>query len=80
MPRVFPRELAQEARQIPQTLPRSQGHYLDWAQAIKSGTQPSASFEATASLNEIVRESFPFVWVAKRSHLASLTPIAWMRE
>ncbi|MEQ9824600.1 MAG: Gfo/Idh/MocA family oxidoreductase [Puniceicoccaceae bacterium] len=53
-PRVFPRELKEEADAVPRTLPRSDGHFRDWIDAIQSGTQSSANFEYSARLTEIV--------------------------
>ena len=39
----------------PKTLPRSQGHHLDWINGCRRGVQPSANFEYSAPLTELVQ-------------------------
>jgi predicted dehydrogenase len=53
-PRVFPRELRLEAEAIPRSIPRSNGHFRDWIDAIHTGTRCSGDFEYSARLTEIV--------------------------
>jgi len=52
-PRVFPQELSRSLNRPEKSVPRSNGHYRDWIDAIKGGPPASANFEYSARLTEI---------------------------
>ncbi|MCC5939030.1 MAG: Gfo/Idh/MocA family oxidoreductase [Lunatimonas sp.] len=52
-PKVFPETLAKSIKVPAQTIPRSNGHFRDWVDAIKGGPKASANFEYGAHLTEI---------------------------
>lgn len=54
MPVLLPGNLTEQARQVPQAMPRSPGHYEEWVQACKGGVRPAASFEYSGPMTEIV--------------------------
>src|SRR5262245_40747145 len=54
MPQLLPRELHEQAKLVPKTMPRSPGHYEEWVQACKGGKSPAASFEYSGPLTETV--------------------------
>ncbi|MBI82880.1 MAG: oxidoreductase [Planctomycetaceae bacterium] len=54
MPRLAPVELAEEARQVPKTMPRSVGHHLEWIEACKGGKPAMSNFGYSGPLTEIV--------------------------
>jgi len=54
-PRLIPESKMQAYEQPDKTIPRVKGpHEQDWANACKSGTQPSASFDYSGPLTEMV--------------------------
>ena len=52
-PEVFPQSLAESLQEIPQSIPRSDGHHADWIAAIKGGKPASSEFGYGAKLTEI---------------------------
>ncbi len=54
MPRLAPVELAEEARQVPKTMPRSVGHHREWLEACKGGKPAMSNFGYSGPLTEIV--------------------------
>ncbi|MDZ4686750.1 MAG: Gfo/Idh/MocA family oxidoreductase [Planctomycetaceae bacterium] len=54
MPVLLPAELHEQARTVPQTMPRSPGHYEEWVQACKGGQTPAASFDYSGPMTETV--------------------------
>ncbi|MBD3626724.1 Gfo/Idh/MocA family oxidoreductase [Cyclobacterium sp.] len=53
VPHVFPKSLAESMKKPDETIPRSNGHFRDWVDAIKGGPAASANFEYGAHLTEI---------------------------
>ena len=54
MPNVLPVELMEEARAVPQTMPRSIGHHKEWLEACKGGTTPVSNFGYSGPMTEVV--------------------------
>ena len=54
MPTLLPAELHEEAKAVPKSMARSQGHYEEWLLACKGGPQPVSNFEYAGPLTEIV--------------------------
>lgn len=52
--RIYPLERAKEVGPIPQSIPRSPGHYVEFIQACKGGPTPGSSFEWAGPLTETV--------------------------
>jgi predicted dehydrogenase len=53
MPQLYPESLRQSFTPPQASLPRSNGHFRDWIDAIKGGSTASANFEYGARLTEI---------------------------
>jgi predicted dehydrogenase len=51
---IFPESRRQEVGQIAKTIPRSQGHYKEWAEACKGGKPAGSNFDWAAPLAEAV--------------------------
>jgi predicted dehydrogenase len=51
-PRLIPDKRMQEYQRPPRTLPRSVGHYKEWAQACKTGTATRSNFGFAGPLTE----------------------------
>jgi hypothetical protein len=47
-------ERAKEVGEIPKTIPRSPGHYIEWIQACKGGPAPGSNFDWAGPLTETV--------------------------
>jgi predicted dehydrogenase len=54
MPELLPRALAEKAKAVPKTMPRSIGHYEEWMAACKGGPRPMSNFDYAGPLTEIV--------------------------
>lgn len=54
MPRLLPRELHEQAQQVPKTLERSPGHYEEWVNACKGGPKPVSNFDYAGPMTETV--------------------------
>ncbi len=54
MPQLLPTELHEQAKVVPQTLARSPGHYEEWVEACRGGKRPTASFDYSGPMTEIV--------------------------
>ncbi|MGH7139771.1 MAG: gfo/Idh/MocA family oxidoreductase, partial [Pirellulales bacterium] len=54
MSQLLPRELHERAKLVAKTMERSPGHYEEWVAACKGGKTPTASFDYTGPLTEIV--------------------------
>lgn len=52
-PKVFPERVASDLKVPKPSIPRSNGHFRDWVDAIKGGPKSSANFEFGAHLTEI---------------------------
>ncbi|HWL00231.1 MAG TPA: hypothetical protein VNQ55_09800, partial [Parapedobacter sp.] len=52
-PQIFPENRRERYRPPAPHIPRSNGHYRDWIDAIKGGVPASANFEYGARLTEI---------------------------
>jgi hypothetical protein len=52
MPRVLPAELQAAADAVPQSIPRSPGHYEEWIAACKGGESPVSSFDYAGPMTE----------------------------
>lgn len=52
-PRLLPESLMKSYQRPPKTIPRSNGHYLDWIQACKGGSASSAHFDYAGPLTEM---------------------------
>lgn len=52
-PQVYPEPLAEQAKQVPESLKRSVGHHADWIAAIKGGPPASSDFGYGGKLTEI---------------------------
>jgi hypothetical protein len=52
MPQLLPRELHDEAAQVPKTMERSAGHYEEWVAACKGGPQPVSNFDYAGPMTE----------------------------
>ncbi|MDF9798536.1 putative dehydrogenase [Catalinimonas alkaloidigena] len=52
-PEIYPESLRDAVKPPRQTIPRSNGHFRDWVDAIKGGDPSSANFEYGARLTEI---------------------------
>jgi hypothetical protein len=52
--RLFPEKLAQEFGEPPQKIPRSKGHYNEWAAACKGGKPAGSNFDWAGPLAEVV--------------------------
>jgi predicted dehydrogenase len=54
-PTLYPASLMDEAKQVPQTLPRIEGpHEMNWVRAIRGETQASSPFDYAAPLTEVM--------------------------
>ncbi len=53
-PRLLPASRDKDYRRPPKTLPRSIGHYREWAQACKQGTPTRSNFDFAGPLTEAV--------------------------
>ncbi len=53
--RIFPEEKMKAYKQPEPTLPRTRGHYNDWLDAIKNGTQAGSNFDYGGPLTELVQ-------------------------
>lgn len=53
-PRLLPESVANEFNALPQKLPRSVGHHLEWIAACKGGPAAGANFDYSGPLTEIV--------------------------
>jgi predicted dehydrogenase len=51
---VYPESLGKDAQAIPNSLPRSAGHYLEWIQACKGGSPAGSNFDWAGPLAETV--------------------------
>lgn len=51
-PRLLPAELHAAAARVPQTIPRSPGHYEEWIAACKGGPVPVSNFEYAGPMTE----------------------------
>jgi predicted dehydrogenase len=51
---VYPESRAREIGDIPQTIPRSGGHYLEWVEACKGGKAAGSNFDWAGPLAESV--------------------------
>jgi predicted dehydrogenase len=54
MPNLAPGELYEEARLVPKTIPRSDGHWKEWVDACKGGPPPVSNFSYAGPLTEVV--------------------------
>jgi hypothetical protein len=54
MPELWPKALHEQAAAVPQTMPRSPGHYEEWMAACKGGPKPMSNFDYAGPLTEIV--------------------------
>ena len=54
MPQLVSLELADEARKVPKTMPRSVGHRQEWLEACKGGKPAMSNFGYSGPLTEIV--------------------------
>jgi predicted dehydrogenase len=54
MPQLLPRDLHNEAANVPKTLKRSPGHYEEWIEACKGGPRPISNFDYSGPLTELV--------------------------
>jgi predicted dehydrogenase len=54
MPQLLPRALHEAAAKVPKTIPRSPGHYEEWAAAVRGGPRPVSNFDYSGPLTEIV--------------------------
>jgi predicted dehydrogenase len=54
MPQLLPAGLHEEAKKVPKTMPRSPGHYEEWAAACKGGPRTVSSFDYAGPLTEVV--------------------------
>ncbi len=52
-PQIYPESLRESYSPPSETIPRSNGHYRDWIDAIKGGPQASSNFDYGAVLTEI---------------------------
>lgn len=52
-PKIFPESLRNSISPVKATIPRSNGHFRDWVDAIKGGPAASSNFEYGARLTEI---------------------------
>jgi predicted dehydrogenase len=52
MPRVLPLELHEAAQSVPQSLPRSPGHYEEWLAACKGGPAAMSNFDYAGPMTE----------------------------
>src|SRR5690606_30170348 len=52
-PQIYPESLRESYAPPKETIPRSNGHYRDWIDAIKGGPQASSNFDYGAVLTEI---------------------------
>jgi predicted dehydrogenase len=52
--RIFPEERRKECGEIAKTLPRSPGHYQEWADACRGGAPAGSNFDWAAPLAEVV--------------------------
>ncbi len=53
-PSLLPQSAAQSYTPPPKSLPRSKGHHRDWLDACKGGPQPSANFDYSGPMVEVV--------------------------
>jgi len=53
MPELLPVALMEDAKKVPQTMPRSPGHYEEWIAACKGGPRPISNFDYAGPLTEI---------------------------
>src|SRR5690606_21719043 len=54
-PRIYPDALMEEARAVPETLPRvGTSHELNWVEACKGNGSPSSPFSYAAPLTEVM--------------------------
>ena len=53
IPRLYPESLGTSFKPPKPTIPRSNGHFRDWIDAIKGGPAASANFDYAARLTEI---------------------------
>jgi len=51
---VYPESRAKELGEVPKTIPRSAGHYVEWAEACKGGKPAGSNFEWAGPLTETV--------------------------
>ena len=51
---IYPESCAQEARDLPRTIPPSEGHYKEWITAAKGGKPAGANFDWAGPLAESV--------------------------
>ena len=51
---IYPRERRTEVGEIPKTLPRSPGHYVEWINACKGGPAAASNFDYAGPLAEAV--------------------------
>ena len=54
MPQLLPRELHEEAKNVPKTMARSPGHYEEWTAACKGGRRPVSNFDYAGPMTEIM--------------------------
>jgi predicted dehydrogenase len=54
MPQLLPAGLHEEAKKVAKTMPRSPGHYEEWAAACKGGPRPVSNFDYAGPLTEVV--------------------------
>lgn len=52
--RLLPEKLATEIGEMEKTIPRSPGHYAEWAQACKGGKRAGSNFDWAGPLAEVV--------------------------
>jgi hypothetical protein len=54
-PTIYPASLMDEARQVPQTMPRIEGpHEMNWVRAIKGEAQATSPLDYAAPLTEVM--------------------------
>jgi predicted dehydrogenase len=51
---LTPADRHEAIRAVPQTIPRSPGHYVEWIQAIRGGAPAYSNFDIAAYLTEII--------------------------
>jgi len=53
-PRIIPETKMQAYKRPPRTIPRSKGHHRDWLDACRGGPAPSANFDYSGPLTEVI--------------------------
>jgi len=53
-PRIIPESKMRQYKLPPKTIPRSKGHHRDWLDACKGGPKPSANFDYSGPMTEVI--------------------------